>query len=301
MTLLSKLPYPIAYFLGYRHKDFKTKEVPLWRQYIISFIAAWIGIALLEIIFTYSPVFVDIKTPMIAGSFGATAVLVFGVMGGPLSQPRQVFFGQVIGATAGVCISKLFIGIQQHWASEEQQLAVHWVSGATAMAFSLLFMQITGTIHPPGGATAVIATTSDSSTELGWAFIGVVALSAAIQIAVGLIFNNIEGRYPVFWWAPYKKPEKLEVDPTNTNDIEKGVTEENNEKFGRKSSSSSSTTMYNLNSVEKAISILQQQDSQTSSNYILLVPGHELIATPGFLSDSEKDTFSRVLAKLQKQ
>jgi hypothetical protein len=69
MNLLSKLPYPIAYFLGYRHEDFKAKEVSLWRQYIISFVAAWIGIALIEIVFTYSPGFIDIKTPMIAGSF----------------------------------------------------------------------------------------------------------------------------------------------------------------------------------------------------------------------------------------
>lgn len=232
---------------------------------------------------------------------GATAVLVFGVMGGPLSQPRQVFFGHVIGATCGVCISKLFIGIQQHWASDEQQLAVHWVSGATAMAFSLFFMQITGTIHPPGGATAVIATTSDSTTELGWPFIGVVALSAVIQIVVGLIFNNIEGRYPAFWWTPYKKPEKLEVDPADRDDIEKGVPEENSERYGRKSSSSSSTTMYNLSSVDKAISLLKQQDSQTSSKYILLIPGQELIATPGLLSVSEKETFSQVLGRLKKQ
>lgn len=70
MTILKKLPYFISYFLGYRKPNHVVKKVlPQWRVYIWSFLASWIGIALLEIIFTYSESFQAHDTPMIIASF----------------------------------------------------------------------------------------------------------------------------------------------------------------------------------------------------------------------------------------
>lgn len=74
------------------------------------------------------------------------------------------------------------------------------------MAVALVVMQYTGTVHPPGGATALIAATQNVS---GWLFIGIVALSAAVMIAIALMVNNIERRWPAFWWSPVAP--KLEV------------------------------------------------------------------------------------------
>jgi hypothetical protein len=51
------------------------------------------------------------------------------------------------------------------------------------------------------GATALLAATQN---EIGWLYIGIVALSAAIMIVIALLVNNIERRWPVFWWAPTK-------------------------------------------------------------------------------------------------
>jgi len=67
-------------------------------------------------------------------------------------------------------------------------------------------MAMTKTIHPPSGATAMIAATQADITALGWYYIPVVMLSATLAIGVGLITNNIQRRYPVFWLLPEKIP-----------------------------------------------------------------------------------------------
>jgi hypothetical protein len=78
-------------------------------------------------------------------------------------------------------------------------------------------MTITKTIHPPSGATAMIAATQADITALGWYYIPVVMLSATLALGVGLITNNIQRRYPVFWLTPDKIPsrrkDKVEASP----------------------------------------------------------------------------------------
>jgi len=69
-------------------------------------------------------------------------------------------------------------------------------------------MTITKTIHPPSGATAMLAATQVEITALGWYYIPVVMLSASLSIGVGLITNNIQRRYPVFWLMAGKIPAK---------------------------------------------------------------------------------------------
>jgi len=65
-------------------------------------------------------------------------------------------------------------------------------------------MHLTKTLHPPGGATALIAVIgSDKIHALGYMYvITPVALGALIMLVVSLIVNNIpkDRRYPVFWW-----------------------------------------------------------------------------------------------------
>lgn len=75
MTRLERFPYFISYFLGYRKPDHNKKPIPQWRVYVWSFLAAWIGIALLEIIFTYSESFQNHDTPMIIASFVSIILL----------------------------------------------------------------------------------------------------------------------------------------------------------------------------------------------------------------------------------
>ncbi|KAF2012759.1 hypothetical protein BU24DRAFT_425378 [Aaosphaeria arxii CBS 175.79] len=63
-------------------------------------------------------------------------------------------------------------------------------------------MLITGTVHPPGGASAVIAATVPVFTEMGWFFVGLVMYGCTLMLAVALVLNNIQRQFPLYWWTP---------------------------------------------------------------------------------------------------
>ena len=65
-------------------------------------------------------------------------------------------------------------------------------------------MQFTKTTHPPAGATALLAAVDDVILALGWYYLPVVLLSSTMVLVSALLVNNIQRRYPVFWWEPVK-------------------------------------------------------------------------------------------------
>lgn len=121
------------------------------------------------------------------GSFGASCVLVYGVIESPLAQPRNLIGGHFISAIIGVTIQKLIPDIL-------------WIAAPLAVSLSIVVMQITKTLHPPGGATALIAVTGSTQIKaLGyWYAISPVLLGAIILLIVALIFNNMTSnrQYP---------------------------------------------------------------------------------------------------------
>ncbi|OAD76770.1 hypothetical protein PHYBLDRAFT_101272, partial [Phycomyces blakesleeanus NRRL 1555(-)] len=196
------LPYAVAHFLGYRRPGYKEKKLKLWRNCIWSFLGAWLSIGLLEIMFMYAPLFRAHKTPFIIGSYGAATTLLYGAYTSPTVQPPNVIFGHLIGSFIGVATSKLFTQTATHWSSAGQQQALVWVSGASAMALSLVAMEVTNTVHPPAGAAALIACVDKNVIAIGWYYIGVIMLSSTIILVISCLINNIERRYPVYWWKP---------------------------------------------------------------------------------------------------
>jgi CBS-domain-containing membrane protein len=79
-----------------------------------------------------------------------------------------------------------------------------WLASSVAVATAIAFMHATKTLHPPGGATALIAVIgSEKIHDLGYLYAVVpVGLGAIIMLAVALLVNNIPKtrRYPEFWF-----------------------------------------------------------------------------------------------------
>jgi CBS-domain-containing membrane protein len=127
---------------------------------------------------------------MIIGSFGASAVLIYGAIKSPLAQPRNLMGGHVFSAIIGVACYQLFDPYM-------------WLASSAAVATAIAFMHATKTLHPPGGATALIAVIgSDKIHDLGYMYAIVpVGLGALIMLVVALIVNNLarSRRYPEFW------------------------------------------------------------------------------------------------------
>jgi hypothetical protein len=62
-------------------------------------------------------------------------------------------------------------------------------------------MALTNTVHPPGGATAMLAVTDDTVLGLGWFFVPMVLVGSLLLLAAALLINNIQRRYPDYWWT----------------------------------------------------------------------------------------------------
>lgn len=63
-------------------------------------------------------------------------------------------------------------------------------------------MLLTNTVHPPGGASAVLAATEPVITAMGYYFVGLVMWGTTLMLIVGLFINNIQRQFPVYWWTP---------------------------------------------------------------------------------------------------
>ena len=77
------------------------------------------------------------------------------------------------------------------------------MAAAFAVSTAIAAMHMTRTLHPPGGATALIAVIGgDSVHQLGYIYALVPAgLGALVLLVVALLVNNIPAnrRYPEFW------------------------------------------------------------------------------------------------------
>lgn len=122
---------------------------------------------------------------LIVGSMGASAVLVFGVPQGPLSQPWSVFAGHMVSAVIGVSCAKF--------------IPDFFIASSVAVGLAIGVMHYIRAIHPPGGATALSAVVGSTEVyDLGYQFvITPVLLNVIVILAVAVVFNSS------FYWRRY--------------------------------------------------------------------------------------------------
>lgn len=154
-----------------------------------SWIGAFAGIALVS--YCSFEILAGSDRILLIASFGASAVLIYGALKSPLAQPRNLIGGHVISAVIGVaCYRYCFFN--------------PWFVSVLAVSTAIAVMHITGTLHTPGGATALIAVIgSEKIHALGYIYAFVpVGAGALMMLAVALVINNIPGsrRYPEFWF-----------------------------------------------------------------------------------------------------
>lgn len=155
------------------------------REHFWSFLGAFVAIGIIA--FFQSHLVSRFENVFLIGSFGASCVLVYGAIQSPLAQPRNLVGGHVVSAIVGVTVARFAPDII-------------WLQAPLAVAFSIVFMQITKTLHPPGGATALIAVTgSEKIKALGYYYVfSPVLTGCLILLVVALVFNNITSyrKYP---------------------------------------------------------------------------------------------------------
>jgi CBS-domain-containing membrane protein len=170
------------------HGETKSPPRVKFSEVIWSWIGSFLGIAAVG--FINFDLLEETDLVMIIGSFGASAVLVYGAIKSPLAQPRNLMGGHLISAFIGVATYNMF---HNHL----------WFASALSVSTAIAVMHMTKTLHPPGGATALIAVIgSQKIHDLGYMYTIIpVGLGALIMMVIALLVNNIPAKreYPEFW------------------------------------------------------------------------------------------------------
>jgi CBS domain-containing membrane protein len=121
---------------------------------------------------------------MIISSMGASAVLLFAVPHGQLSQPWPVLAGHIGSAFIGVVCADVIPNTE--------------LAAACAVGLAIGAMHQFKCIHPPGGATALTAVIGGPGIQaLGVDYVWrPVAVNAVVIVAVGIAFN---------WLFPWRR------------------------------------------------------------------------------------------------
>ena len=156
-----------------------------YREKFWSFTGSFLGIGIIA--FLQSIYLQPNDNLFLIGSFGASSVLIYGVIQSPLAQPRNLVGGHLVSALIGVTVFKLMPD-------------VIWLTAPLAVSLSIIAMQYTKTLHPPGGATALIAVSGSAKIKaLGYGYVLFPVLSGVvILLLVALVVNNMTSlrRYP---------------------------------------------------------------------------------------------------------
>ncbi|WP_425269970.1 HPP family protein [Leptospira mtsangambouensis] len=122
---------------------------------------------------------------LLIGSFGATAVLLFAVPDAPLSQPRNLIGGHLISATIAVILVAT--------------LGTNFFTIGVSVGLSIFVMYLTHTLHPPGGATAMIGVLGGVGVDF---ILFPVLIGVMILLVNALVVNNLvhHRKYPVVWF-----------------------------------------------------------------------------------------------------
>jgi len=145
-------------------------------------------------------------------------VLCYGAIDSPVAQPRALVFGHFFSALIGICIAKLF-----HLLPDERYNQLEWLAASLSTSVAIVIMQMTKTVHPPAGATALLPATDSLIFAMSWYLLPVVLLSSALVLVTALLINNIQRRYPVFWIAPDAPPAPAAKPAEKSEDIEAGT------------------------------------------------------------------------------
>lgn len=179
----------LAYAMKMRGGGRSSPHPIHWRSAFCSWLGSFIGIAAVGWVSTGNEL-TRYDNLFLIGSFGATAVLLYGASSAPFSQPRYLFGGHILSAITGVTVYQLL----------PEPI---WLASALAVSIAITLMYLTRTTHPPGGATALIAVIgSDKIHALGyWYVVEPVLEGVVILFLIALLVNNLSPHrnYPTYW------------------------------------------------------------------------------------------------------
>lgn len=168
---------------------FISEPVPITLRRALALGLA-VFIALFSVVSVSTELVSGLGAPILVASMGASAVLLFALPHSPLAQPWPFAGGQLISAGIGIACASLI---------PEPAFAA-----AAAVALAVMTMYLTHSLHPPGGAVALVPILGDASIhQLHYQFLLTpVAINVAVMLLAALTIHNLPGgqRYPAPAW-----------------------------------------------------------------------------------------------------
>ena len=164
------------FFSGFFLSPLPVDNKELWR----AFFGASLGLAVTAV---FSRWLLDGSVPVtwLVAPMGASAIIVFALPASPMAQPWAVLGGNAVSALAGVMCANA--------------IADPALAATAAVGSALALMFLLRCLHPPGGATALLAVILHM-TSYKFALFPVL-LNAGLLVIVGVFYNNLTGRrYP---------------------------------------------------------------------------------------------------------
>jgi CBS domain-containing membrane protein len=130
---------------------------------------------------------------ILSGAHGATSVILYEAYQAPFAQPRNVLGGYLVSSFLGVSTRLIcdIPGVPQY------------VVAPLAVAVAMLGMNLTKTIHPPGGAVALLAVIGGKTIlGIGYGYCLVATGGAFVMLCWACIGNNLipSRQYPSYWY-----------------------------------------------------------------------------------------------------
>lgn len=193
---------------------------------------------------------------LIVASMGASAVLLFAVPHGPLSQPWSLIGGHLVSALIGVTCAKFIPDV--------------FIAAPVAVGAAVGAMYYLHCIHPPGGATALSAVVGSSAVQdLGYQFILTPVLINVIAIlSVAIVFNYF------FKWRRYPAYLAQKSTPRDSKDTEFSYGAITHEDFVYALSEFESFIDISENELLKIYHLVTQRHQDTAIQYQELKHGH---------------------------
>ena len=140
-----------------------------WREIVMTIVGVFLGIGGVSLLAYVT------DQPFIMAPFGASAVLLYCASSSPLAQPRNFLCSHFIAGVIGITCVNL--------------LGSSWYVAAISVCLAIIAMMLTDTVHPPGGATALLVVLQETKSYiflLKPILVGVIIMFAAAVISARL-------------------------------------------------------------------------------------------------------------------
>ena len=157
-----------------------------------SFMGSFLTLVILGSLNEFIEKVTDSEYALTLGPFGALLTLQYALTAAPAAQPRNSIYGIFLSVSLTIIAKGILYNLLD---------TPLWMVAALATSASIMIMQITGLVHPPAGAAAMVFSLRENDFKSDWVYLALLMLADFIALIVATLINNASDsrQYPMYW------------------------------------------------------------------------------------------------------